>query len=66
VIYTREETPADFVYQVTKALDDGRQLFRKTHLPYSYDERNVARPRPVALHAGAERYYRQAGYAMTG
>jgi hypothetical protein len=66
VIYTREEAPVDFVYEVAKALDNGRPLFRKTHLPYSYDDWDVARPRPVPLHAGAERYYREVGYRMSG
>lgn len=62
LIYTREEAPEDFIYEVTKTLDNSRHLFRKTHLPYSYDERNVARPHPVPLHDGAERYYNEVGY----
>jgi TRAP-type uncharacterized transport system substrate-binding protein len=62
VIYSREDVPEGFVYEVAQALDQGRALFRQTHLPYSYDPRTVARPRQVPLHEGAERYYRQAGY----
>ncbi len=62
VIYSREEIPAAFVYEVAKALDDGRHLFRQTHLPYSYDPRTVAKTRAVPLHLGAERYYREVGY----
>ena len=61
VIYTRSEAPYDFIYEVTRALDAGRHLFRETHMPYSYDPANVARPRMVPLHPGAERYYREAG-----
>lgn len=61
VLYTRLEAPEDFVYDVAKALDTGRHLFRETHMPYSYDPANVAKPRAVPLHPGAERYYREAG-----
>jgi TRAP-type uncharacterized transport system substrate-binding protein len=62
VIYTRDDVEPDLVYAITRALDDGRQLFRETHLPYTYDPRLVAQPRSVPLHEGAARYYRQAGY----
>lgn len=60
--YTREETPEEFIYDVAKALDNNRHLFRQTHMPYSYDPENVAKPRRVPLHPGAERYYREVGY----
>jgi hypothetical protein len=62
VFYTRDDVDDAFIYQVAKALDDGRHLFRQTHLPYSYDPKVVAKPRSVPLHPGAERYYREAGY----
>lgn len=62
VFYTREDVDEGFIYEVTRALDEGRHLFRQTHLPYSYDPRVVARPRSVPLHPGAERYYREVGY----
>jgi TRAP-type uncharacterized transport system substrate-binding protein len=62
VIYSREDVPADFIYEVARALDRGRQLFRQTHLPYSYDPQTVARARLVPLHPGAEQYYRETGY----
>jgi TRAP-type uncharacterized transport system substrate-binding protein len=62
VFYTRDDVDEGFIYEVTKALDDGRHLFRQTHLPYSYDPKFVAKPRSVPLHPGAERYYREAGY----
>jgi len=60
--YTRDDVPDTFVYEVAKALDNGRNLFRQTHMPYSYDPATVARPRKVPLHPGAERYYREVGY----
>jgi uncharacterized protein len=62
VIYTRVEAEDGFVYEVTKALDGSRHLFRETHMPYSYDPNTVARSRTVPLHPGAERYYREAKY----
>jgi len=63
-IYTRAEAEESFVYEVTRALDGGRHLFRATHIPYSYDPDNVARERAVPFHEGARRYYREAGYPM--
>jgi uncharacterized protein len=64
VIYTRDELPESFVYDVARGLDEARHLFRQTHLPYSYDPLTVARGRDVPLHAGAERYYREVGYPL--
>jgi TRAP-type uncharacterized transport system substrate-binding protein len=61
-IYTRAEADDAFIYEVTKALDASRHLFRATHIPYSYDPDNVARERAVPLHDGARRYYTEAGY----
>jgi TRAP-type uncharacterized transport system substrate-binding protein len=63
-IYTRSEASEAFVYEVTKALDGSRHLFRATHMPYSYDPKTVAKQRAVPLHAGSERYYREAGYLV--
>lgn len=62
VIYTRDDVDAGFVYEVAKALDDSRHLFRETHMPYSYDARLVAQPRSVPLHDAAAKYYREMGY----
>jgi TRAP-type uncharacterized transport system substrate-binding protein len=62
VIYTRSEAPEDFVYEVTRALADGRHLFRETHMPYSYDQANAAKRRKVPLHAGSERFYKESGF----
>jgi TRAP-type uncharacterized transport system substrate-binding protein len=62
VFYTRDDVDEGFIYEVAKALDDGRYLFRQTHMPYSYDPKFVAKPRSVPLHPGAERYYRKVGY----
>jgi TRAP-type uncharacterized transport system substrate-binding protein len=54
--------PDDFAYLCTKALDDGRDLFRKVHIPYSYDPKTVTDGCGIPLHPGAERYYREAGF----
>ena len=47
---------------LAKGLDEHREYFRQTLLPYSYDEKTVARERGVPLHPGAARYYREIGY----
>lgn len=62
LIYTCDEMPEDFAHLLAKALDDNRHVFRETHIPYSYDSRNVARDVGIPLHPGAERYYREMGY----
>jgi TRAP-type uncharacterized transport system substrate-binding protein len=66
VIYARDDMPEDFAYLLAKALDDNRDLFRKTHLPFSYDPREVARDNGFPYHPGAERYYREMGYLPAG
>lgn len=62
LIYARDDMPEDFAYLLAKTLDDNRDLFRQTHIPYSYDSRNVARDLGVPFHPGAARYYREMGY----
>lgn len=62
VIFGRDDMPEDFAYLLAKALDDGRHLFRETHIPYSYDPKTVADGGGIPLHPGAERYYREVGY----
>jgi hypothetical protein len=70
VFYTRDDVDEGFIYEVTKALDDGRHLFRQTHMPYSYDPRYVARPRGVPLPGAgattAKRATSSSGCAETG
>jgi len=62
VIFGRDDMPDDFAFLLAKALDDGRHLFRKTHIPYSYDPKTVIDGCGIPLHPGVERYYREAGY----
>jgi hypothetical protein len=62
IIYTREEMPEEMAYEVARILDGNHQLFRQTHIPYSYDPANVAQDVGIPLHSGAARYYREAGY----
>jgi uncharacterized protein len=62
LIFGRDDMPEDFAYLLAKALDDGRDLFRKVHIPYSYDPRTVTDSQGIPLHPGAERYYREVGY----
>jgi TRAP-type uncharacterized transport system substrate-binding protein len=61
-VYAKGDLPADFAYTVAKSLDEQRDLFRWTHVPFTYDSRLVTRLPPVPLHPGAERYYREVGY----
>ena len=61
-IYAKEDLSADFTYTVAKSLDANRDLFRWTHVPFTYDSRLVTQLPPVPLHSGAERYYREVGY----
>jgi TRAP-type uncharacterized transport system substrate-binding protein len=62
VICGRDDMPDEFAYQLAKALDDNRHLFRQTALPFSYDPKTVAQDVGVPLHDGARRYYGEAGY----
>ena len=62
LIFGRDDMPDDFAYLLAKAYDDNRDAFRQTHIPYSYDSREVARDNGIPLHTGAERYYREQGY----
>ena len=65
VIYARDDTPEDFAYLLARALDDNRQLFRQTLLPFSYDPKEVARDNGLPVHPGAARYYQEMGYPIT-
>jgi TRAP-type uncharacterized transport system substrate-binding protein len=61
-IIGRDDLPDEFVYLVARSLDEGRHLFRETHLPFSYDSKTVAKDVGLPLHAGATRYYAEMGY----
>src|SRR5262249_33986693 len=61
-VYAKDSLSADFAYTVAKSLNENRDLFRWTHVPFTYDSALVTRLPPVPLHAGAERYYREVGY----
>jgi TRAP transporter TAXI family solute receptor len=62
-VYAKDDFSADFAYTIAKSLDENRDLFRWTHVPFTYDSRLVTKLPPVPLHPGAERYYREVGYA---
>src|SRR6478672_5006685 len=61
-VYAKADFSADFAYTIAKSLDDSRDLFRWTHVPFTYDSRLVTQLPPVPLHSGAEQYYREVGY----
>lgn len=62
VVYTRDDVPDEFAYDVAKALDEQQQLLQWSHLPFSYNPYTVWKAYEVPLHPGAERYYRERGY----
>jgi TRAP-type uncharacterized transport system substrate-binding protein len=64
LIFGRDDMPDEFAYLLAKALDTRRNLFRETHIPYSYDPAEVARDHGIPLHSGAEQYYRERGYPI--
>jgi len=61
-VYANQDLSADFAYTIAKSLDENRELFRWTHVPFTYDSRLVTKLSPVPLHSGASRYYREVGY----
>jgi len=62
MVYAKADLPTDFAYTMAQSLDKHRELFRWTHVPFTYDPRLVTLLPPVPLHPGAERYYREVGY----
>jgi len=62
VIYVRDDAPDDFVYTLTKALDEHQEVWRFQAEPFYYDTRLVAVSTVVPLHPAAARYYRERGY----
>lgn len=62
VVYCRDDLDDDVVTDLVTALDQNHQLFRSSHLAFSYDGENVALGAGVPLHPAAARYYEQRGY----
>jgi TRAP transporter TAXI family solute receptor len=62
LIFGRADMSDENAYTIARALDQGRRVFRETHLPLSYDPNVVARSIGVPLHPGAANYYREVGY----
>jgi TRAP-type uncharacterized transport system substrate-binding protein len=63
VIYTRDDAPDQFTYDVAKALDEHQDLFRMYGDPWYYDARSVASSSVIPMAPGAMKYYRERGYA---
>jgi TRAP-type uncharacterized transport system substrate-binding protein len=62
VIYCRDDLDDEIVFDLVRALDSNRQLFRNSHLAFSYDPANVAHRSGVPLHDAAASYYDSAGF----
>lgn len=65
VMVVREELAADIVYQVTKALYEGKQELMATFPPFAlFNPKTMAKPlQSVPLHPGALKFYKEAGIA---
>jgi TRAP-type uncharacterized transport system substrate-binding protein len=61
VVYAKGDLDDAVVTDLVGALDSNRNLFRASHLAFSYDPANVALA-DVPLHRAAKRYYEGAGF----
>jgi uncharacterized protein len=61
-IYSRDDVPEQFAYEVAKAVDEHHDLLKWALMPFSFDPVTVANGAGVPLHPGAARYYRERGY----
>jgi TRAP transporter TAXI family solute receptor len=61
-LITHDEVPEETVYQMTKLLFENLDRLTAAHAAAkAIDPENAVEGMPVALHPGAERYYREAG-----
>lgn len=61
-VYGRADMPDDFAYAVARTLDERRDVFQWSIMPFSYDPKTVWKLGDVPLHPGAAKYYRERGY----
>lgn len=61
-VFVRDDTPDNFAYDLTKALDKQESLLKWYIMPFSYNPETVASVKDVPLAPGAVRYYREVGY----
>jgi uncharacterized protein len=62
IVYGKADLPDDFVYNLAKAYDTNRHVFRETPLPISWDPQEALKYAEIPLHPAAERYYKEKGY----
>lgn len=62
VVYTRNDVPASFTYDVARAMDRHQDLLQWTNQDFSYNIHNVWKACNVPLAPGAARYYREVGF----
>jgi TRAP transporter TAXI family solute receptor len=62
VVYGRADMPDDFAYTVARTLDEHKEVFQWSIMPFSYDAQSVWKLGDVPLHPGAAKYYRERGY----
>jgi TRAP-type uncharacterized transport system substrate-binding protein len=62
LIYGLASLPDALAYDLARVYDEGSEEFYETRVNFSYDTSLVWQTNPLALHPGAERYYREKGY----
>jgi len=61
-VYGRADMPDGFAYTVARTLDEHKDVFQWSIMPFSYDPKTVWKLGDVPLHPGAAKYYRERGY----
>lgn len=61
-VFARDDTPEQAAYDLAKAIDENRGALKWFIRVYTYDSKTVWQNFGVALHPGAEKYYREVGY----
>ena len=62
LVYALADLPDELAYALAQAYDQHREAFLQTPLPLSYDPLAACQRTEIALHPGAEAYYRERGY----
>jgi len=62
LLVTGAEQPEDFIYNITKALNDNLDYLRTVHaILKDINPKTMADTSPIPLHPGAEKYYKEIG-----
>lgn len=62
VVFTADDTPDDLVYNMTKAIYEGKSQFVNSHKSFEeFDPEIMEQGTGIALHPGAEKFYKEVG-----